>query len=371
MKTILYLNAVGEISGAERSLLAMLAALDRDLFTPVVAAPEGSLLRAVANLGIRTEPIPLMPLRRVASIEALWRTFSSLHGGWRQLNAIVERVKPDIIHANSTPAMLYLLRVRGAPAVWHVRDLVPLGIAGPLLYKRASRVAVISSAVRAEVQQYSGGQEKSVLLQPAVDTEHFHPHEDKAALREKLGLPAGLPLLGMVAQFVPWKRHQLFLDALAKLPDRPWHAVLAGADLHHDETYSTMLKHRLTTPQFSGRVSWLPWQEDAAPLLASLDVCVLTSEREPFGRVLAEAMACGVPVVAIDDAGPRDIVCPEETGLLCPPDDLALAAAIARLLDNTDLRERMGRTARARVEECFSVARQRQMLVELYESIPA
>ena len=369
MKTILYLNAVGEISGAERSLLAMLVALDRAQFTPVVAAPEGALLREVAKHGIRTEPVPLMPLRRAASIEALWRTFSSLQGGWREINEIVDRVKPDIIHANSTPAMLYLLRVRGVPAVWHVRDLVPLGIAGPLLYKRASRVAVISSTVRDEVQQYGGGEDKSVLLQPAVDTGHFRPYEDKAALRKQLGLPADLPLLGMVAQFVPWKRHNLFLDALARLPECPWHAVLAGADLHHDETYCTLLRHRLTTPQYAGRVSWLPWQEDAAPLLASLDVCVLTSEREPFGRVLVEAMACGVPVVAIDDAGPRDIVIPEEHGLLCPPDDLAIAAAISRLLDHANLRATMGRAARARVEELFSVEGQRNALSELYTQI--
>ena len=369
MKTILYLNAVGEISGAERSLLAMLAALDRGRFTPVVAAPEGGLLRAVAALDVRTEPVALLPLRRAASIEAMWRTLSSLQCGWREISAIVNHVRPDIIHANSTPAMLFLLRVRGMPAVWHVRDLVPLGIAGPLLYKRAARVAVISSAVRGEVLRYGGGQDKSVLLQPAVDIGQFHPRDDKPALRAGLGLPADPPLLGMVAQFVPWKRHHLFLDALAKLPERPWHAVLAGADLHHDETYSTLLKHRLTTPTFAGRVSWLPWQEDAAPLLASLDVCVLTSEREPFGRVLAEAMACGVPAVAIDDAGPRDIVAPEETGLLCPPDDLALAAAISRLLDDPGLRQRMGRAARARVEERFSIKGQREALTALYEGV--
>lgn len=369
MKTILYLNAVGEISGAERSLLAMLAALDRDRFTPVVAAPEGALLQAVAALGVRTEPVALPPLRRAASIEAMWRTFASLQSGWSRINALIKRVKPDIIHANTTPAMLFLVRVRGIPAVWHVRDLVPLGIVGPLLYRRAARVAVISPAVREEVRQYGGGQDKSVLVQPAVDTAHFHPREDKAALRAALGLPVDPPLLGMVAQFVPWKRHHLFLDALAKLPDRPWHAVLAGADLHHDETYSTMLKQRLTAPAFAGRVSWLPWQEDAAPLLAALDVCVLTSEREPFGRVLVEAMACSVPVVAIDDAGPRDIVTPEETGLLCPPDDLAIAAAISRLLDDVTLRERMGRAARIRVEERFSIEGQRKALSELYEMI--
>jgi len=369
MKTILYLNAVGEISGAERSLLAMLHALDRDRFTPVVAVPEGALLREVAARGIRTEPVALMPLRRAASIEALWRTFSSLQGGWQQVNDVLARVKPDIVHANSTPAMLYLLRTRGVPAVWHVRDMVPLGMVGPLLYKRAARVAVISSAVRDDVAQLAQGQEKCVLLTPAVDTGHFHPREDRLTLRADLGLPIDLPLIGMVAQFVPWKRHDLFLDALAALGERSWHAVLAGADLHHEEEYCVALRRRLTMPLFAGRATWLPWQDDAARLMAALDICVLTSEREPFGRVLVEAMACGVPVVAMDDAGPRDIVVPEETGLLCLPDSLAIAAAISRLLDDPALRVRMGRAARARVEERFSVAGQQQALTDFYEKI--
>jgi glycosyltransferase involved in cell wall biosynthesis len=369
MKTILYLNGVGEISGAERSLLAMLEALDRGRFMPVVAAPAGALLRAAAARGARVEPVALGPLRRPDSAGALWGTLSALRDGWRQVNEVIARVRPDIAHANGTPAMLYLLRARGVPAVWHVRDLAPLGPAGPPLYRRAARVAVISTAVRQAVEGFARGGEKCVLLPPAVDTAHFQPAADKAALRARLGLPLEVPLLGMVAQFVPWKRHGLFLDALEKLADRPWHAVLAGADLHHDEAYCASLRRRLESPPLAGRVTWLPWQEDAAPLLGALDLCVLTSDREPFGRVLIEAMACGVPAVAMDDAGPRDIVVPEETGLLCPPDAQAIATAISRLLDDADLRDRLGRAARTRVEERFSVAGQREALTELYDGI--
>jgi len=365
MKTILYLNAAGEISGAERSLLAMLDALDRGRFTPVVAAPDGALLHEAAARGARIEPVALKPLRR----GAWWQTFSALGDGWRQVNALIARVRPDIVHANSTPAMLYLLRMRGVPAVWHVRDLAPLDLAGPLLYRRAAGVAVISTAVRDLVTQCARDENKCVLLLPAVDTVQFHPVENKALLRARLGLPVDQPLIGMVAQFVPWKRHGLFLDALAALEDRPWHAILAGADLHHDEAYCAALRRRLASPPFAGRVTWLPWQQDAAPLMAALEICVLTSEREPFGRVLIEAMACGIPAVAMDDAGPRDIIIPEETGLLCPADPSAIATALARLLDDPFLCDRLGRAARTRVEERFSLEGQQERLSELYAEL--
>lgn len=320
------------ISGAERSLLAMLDALDRTRFTPVVAAPDGPLLREVAARGVRVEPVALPPLRRAS----FPRLLGNLRAGWARVRETVARVQPDIIHANGTPAMLYLLRARGVPVVWHVRDLAPLGVAGHLLYRRAARVAVISSAVREDLRRYAGNDDKCVLLPPAVDTARFCPCPDTAALRAQRGLPAGVPLLGMIAQFVPWKRHHLFLDTLELLGDRPWHAVLAGADLHHDEAYCQSLRDRLAEPPLRGRVTWLPWQDDAAPLLAVLDISVLTSEREPFGRVLIEAMACGMSVVAMDDAGPRDIVVPGETGILCRADAREIAGACARLLDNAD-----------------------------------
>jgi len=365
MKTILYINAVGDISGAERSLLAMLDALDFGRFTPVLAAPEGTLLREAAARGVRVEPISLRPLRRAAA----WHALSALRDGWRQVSDLIARVRPDVAHANGTHAMIHLLSAREVPVVWHVRDLAPLGIIGLLLYKHATRVAVISSAVRDRVNAFTSDDEKCILLPPAVDTAHFRPAADKAVPRARLGLPAGVPLLGMVAQFVRWKRHHLFLDALAGLSDRPWHAILAGADLHHNEKYTASLRRRLAALPFAGRVTWLPWQQDTAPLMSSLDLCVLTSDREPFGRVLIESMSCGVPVVAMDEAGPRDIVMPGQTGLLCPPDAAAIAGAITRLLNDNEQYKRMSLAGRARVEERFSIKGQRKALNELYEQV--
>ncbi|HOF87144.1 MAG TPA: glycosyltransferase [Armatimonadota bacterium] len=369
MRTVLYLNAVGEISGAERSLLALLEALDRDAWRPVVAAPEGTLLREAHARGAAVMPVALAPLRRPRAPAAGLALLGALHAGWREVAAVVRTVQPDLLHANTTAAMCYALRVR-VPRIWQVRDLVPLGAPGAVLYRQAARVAAISAAVRAALLPYADdGGEKIRPLPPAVDTARFHPAADTSPLRTALGLPADVPLIGLIAQLVPWKRHGLFLDALERLLQRPWHAVLAGAELHGDRAYADRLRARVAAPPLAGRVSWLPWQADAAPLLAALDILALTSEREPFGRVLIEALACGVPAVAVADGGPTDILRPDETGLLVPPDAAALADALAALLADPARRAALGAAGRADVEARFSVTRQRAALAALYDEV--
>ncbi len=367
MHTILYLNAVGEISGAERSLLAMLDALDRTCWSPVVAAPDGSLLAEAARRGARVLPLRLQPLLRPRTLPAAWSMMRSLRGGWRAVANAVAAGTVDLVHANSTAAMLYTLRLRGVPVVWQVRDLAPLGPWARLCYRRAAQVAVISQAVQQHLRRFSRDDHKISLLSPAVDTAHFLPAGDRQAVRRDLGLPEDETLIGLVAQFVPWKRHHLFLDVLEVLADRPWHAVLAGADLHHDAAYLASLHARLARPPLAGRVSWLPWQTDPAALFGALDLCVLTSQREPFGRVLAEALACAVPVVAVDEAGPREIIRHGATGLLAPAAPAPLAAAIAALLDDAALRAALGAAGRESVRQHYSLPVQRVALTTLYQ----
>lgn len=366
MKTILYLSAMGEISGAERSLLAMLDALDRDAWLPVVAAPAGPLLAEVELRGVRALPLPVAPLRRPHTLSAAWVGWGTLQRGWRAVAAAVATTEAALVHANTTPAMLYALHAPRVPVVWQVRDLAPLGHWAALCARRAAQVAVISTAVRRQLLRYAR-EEQLTLLPPAVDTAHFQPAADRRALRRALGLPADGPLLGLVAQFVPWKRHHLFLDVLESLADRPWHAVLAGADLHHDQAYLASLQARISKPPLAGRVTRVEWQSDPAPLIAALDLCVLTSQQEPFGRVLIEAMACGVPVVAVDEGGARDIVLPGATGLLAPAERGALAEAVTTLLDDTPCRAAFGAAGRARAEELFSLSAHRAALSALYQ----
>jgi UDP-N-acetylglucosamine:LPS N-acetylglucosamine transferase len=169
MNTVLYLNASNGISGAERSLLAMLDALDRTRWQPLVMAPEGPLLREVARRHIATIPAPLTPLTRPRDAGAYREMLQRLHTGWQAVSAVALQVAPAVLHANTTTAMLYAARLPRIPCVWHVRDLAPLGTLGRWLYRRAARIAVISTAVQQSLVRYArdGGQ-KILLLPPAI-----------------------------------------------------------------------------------------------------------------------------------------------------------------------------------------------------------
>ena len=103
---------------------------------------------------------------------------------------------------------------------------------------------------------------------------------------------------------------------------------------------------------------------------AAADVCVVPSHYEPFGLVAIEAMASGTPVVASDVGGLQFTVVPEETGLLAPPkDDAAFAVAIDRILSDTAFRNRLGSSARQRVEDMFSWEGVAKQLGELYTKL--
>ena len=114
----------------------------------------------------------------------------------------------------------------------------------------------------------------------------------------------------------------------------------------------------------------LGFRSDVAALMAACDIFVLPAPAEPFGLVLIEAMAMGKPVIAAAAGGPLEIVADGETGLLFEPGDAAsLAAAMRRLLENPDLRQRMGQAGRRRYEEMFTAQRMAENMAAVYESM--
>ena len=100
------------------------------------------------------------------------------------------------------------------------------------------------------------------------------------------------------------------------------------------------------------------WRSDAGDIVAASDVVILTSDGEPSGRVILEAMAAGRPVTAFDSGGTREMVVEGKTGLLVSGADVeALAGAFRRLGGDAELREAMGRAGAARARETFSLER--------------
>ncbi len=183
-------------------------------------------------------------------------------------------------------------------------------------------------------------------------------------------------LLGVVAQLSPWKGQDTAIEALRLLSaeDIDAHLLLIGsakfvarATRFDNEAYVARLHRLIADAGLEDRVSWLGEREDVPELVRALDVLLLPSWEEPFGRALIEAMALGVPVVSTNVGGPPEIVEDGREGFLVPPrDPAAWAASIRRVAESATLASEMGEAGRLRVKQSFTVEHQTAAMLAVY-----
>lgn len=244
------------------------------------------------------------------------------------------------------------------------------------MYRSASAVVAISEATREVIARDCGADEKCRVIHNGLSIDSIEQRLAESRPREELGLSEATPLAGMVAQLVPWKGHRHFLTAVGLVAEQLPGArfLIVGADLFGDHAEYEAELHQLARELgIEDKVTFTGYRQDALSLINALDVLVLPSENEPFGRVLLEAMACAKPVVAFDSGGPREIVVEQETGYLVPPEsaeDLA-EAAVRLLLDRPAARE-MGEKGKQRLRDEFSGQKHAEEIEKLYlELLPA
>lgn len=186
-----------------------------------------------------------------------------------------------------------------------------------------------------------------------VDLRRFHPGVP-GGLRAELGIPDGVLLIGVVAVLRSWKGHGYLLEALSLLVKGGIRARLAIAG---DGPARAYVNQRIAELGLREDVHCLGHREDVPGLLASMDVVALASTaHEGVPQVVLQAQAMAKAVVGTRVGGIPEVIEDGVTGLLVPPcDPKALAAALSRLLADSGLRERLGASARRRVESQNSV----------------
>jgi len=194
-------------------------------------------------------------------------------------------------------------------------------------------------------------------LPPFLDAAAYRTSERgpaRAALAARLGLapePPWLTAVAMMRRDDKLRSYQLLGQALQGLLDRDWRLIVVGDGTARAEVEAALAP-------LGGRVAWAGAMEpDALPeIYAAADLCVWPAIGEAYGMALLEAQASGLPVVAGAHGGVPAIVADGHTGLLTPPGDAdAFAAAVARLLDDTNLRLAMGSAARDRIGRCHDI----------------
>jgi glycosyltransferase involved in cell wall biosynthesis len=381
---ILFYNHTGQVSGAERLLLLILARLDRQRFEPTLVCPEqGSLRQLARDQGVPVEAAIALNARFTWRVERLPRYLKSFLDVILQFRRTVRDVNPDLIHANSTRAGLVATAATvglGTRVVWHLHDLLPKHPISTLIRIFAglsSRTSVI--AVSEAVAKNFRGRCSSLLtnrvsvILNAIDLKKFEPdYGSRRTIRKELRLREHDPLIGIVGQLTPRKGQlellRAFSSALPKIP----HTVLlvAGAPLfNRDGEYLETLKRTALELGIGNSVRMLGARSDIDVIMQALDVLVVNSKAEPFGLVILEAMACGTPVIAAAVDGIPEIIEHRTNGWLVPAqDEEALSEAIVNLSRRPELRARLAEAGRKHVAQHFSADRYLAELQAFYSA---
>ena len=370
----LYVITRMNVGGPARHLLALTAALRELGHETLIAfgtpepgegeiAPEGE-----PSMRIATLRRPLDPASDQRAITELTR--------------LITRYRPDVVHTHMAKAGALgrsaAHRVKGPKVVHTFHGHVLEGyfaspsnsafvVAERRLAKRTDALVAVSSSTRDDLLALGIGRPEQWRVLPlALDLEPIRRSRiDPAEARRSLGLPTGVPLVGIVGRLVPIKNHVLFLDAARRVLERVPAAtfVIAG-----DGELRPMLEAEAES--LGDRVRFLGWVKELPALYAALDVVALTSLSEGTPVALIEAAAAGRPVVATDVGGVSEVV--EAGGYLAPSGDGgALADAIESLLADPTLRARMGAAGREGLADRYSAERMGTAMAELYRELLA
>jgi glycosyltransferase involved in cell wall biosynthesis len=375
---VVFVDHVALLSGGEIALLRLLPELSKHVDVTVLLGEEGPLLDRLRDKGISVEVIPLAPrvrdLRREsvrpASIDV--RALATLPPYVLRLRRRIRELEPDLVHTNSLKAALYggiAGRLAGVPTIWHIRDRVsPDYLPRPAvqLVRLVSRV--LPSAVIANSHETMSTLPRrwrsDVLYNPVVPDSVRATGDSTEETRASL-------TIGMIGRLAPWKGQDVFLDAFAEaFRGTDVRGRLVGSALFGEDGYAASLEAQAERIGIASQVQFRGFREDVWSELRELDVLVHCSVRpEPFGQVVLEGLAAGVPVVAANAGGPAELITNGVDGILTRLGSVGeLAAALRRLADDSDLRTRLSAAGRRRSLE-FTPERAVTHLLAIYERL--
>ncbi|HEV7744992.1 MAG TPA: glycosyltransferase family 4 protein [Pyrinomonadaceae bacterium] len=401
---IVFLNPSGQMGGAEVALLDMLASLREaapELTLELIVSDGGSVATRAAALGVVTTVLPFPASlsrlgdaslagpnsngsNRLQLLRQLAFANPGIAGYVSRLRKLLRQRRPDVIHSNGFKMHLLgaMARPRGVPLVWHVHDYVQsrpfMAALLKVFRKRCSLAIVNSNSVGQDLKAVCGDAFPIQTIYNGVDTKVFSPSGERLDLDFLSGLPPAEPgtiRVGLLGTLARWKGHETFLTALSLLaPDIPVRGYVIGDALYQTDGSQTSLAELQDIARrlgISSRVGFTGFVAEPASAMRALDVVVHAStQREPFGLVIVEAMACGRAVVIGEAGGAAELIDVGENALGHTPGDAAqLAERITQLATDPELRARLGAAGRATAEQRFNRTRLAGELAPIYESL--
>ena len=365
---VLLVCEFGNLNGAERSLLSTIDQLNGAVNYSAVVPKSGELTEEFCRRHIPVYTLDWKSGGSNRSIDDLRKDFSEILQDYKR------RTESDfLVHANSLSSSRMtgpVCRQEQIPSLGHIRDIIKLSRQTIADLNCHKYLACVSFATKAYHVNQGLDEKKAVVLHNGVDISVFYPSKDK-----KTNAPLKV---GTAGQISLRKGMDVFIQAAEILEQRGiqlQYEIAGSRQSSKQETIELENKLIQSAAAFpDGRFSLKGQMPDLANWLRSLDIYVHTARQEPLGRVLLEAAATGLPVVATDIGGTKEIFCQTDSNaksaILIPTDDAQTAAtAIEKLVFDIELRNQLGKQVREIALTRFSVQQASKNLLNLYNSV--
>ena len=310
----------------------------------VVCRPEAEIRHKAGEAGVPVHPMPIRSSFDPAAVAGMIRLF--------------RREKVDVVNTHSGKDSWVgsiAAKVAGVPLLLRTRHIsVPVRRGWyNLIYRWPDGYVTTGEMIREHLIGVGISPDRVVSIPTGVDVDRFSPDVPGAAVRAEFGIGRGEPLVSVIGVLRSWKRHDVFLEAVRLLRERgsPVRGLVVGEGPQRER-----IAGEIAGKDLARAVRMTGYRRDIPEIVAASDVIVLPSDRfEGVPQVILQSLAMGRAVVASPIGGIPEVVHHEKTGLLCPVGDpSAFADAIARLLAEPELRERLGATGRELVLSRYS-----------------
>lgn len=368
---ILLVSHSSELLGAQQSLLYILQYINTDRFTPLVICPrKGPLVQEIEKLGFRVEVVPMQ--RWLFSgfnlLKELVKPVFQLYSIFKIL-FLIKKYDIDLIHINTIVNFeaAVAARIAKKPCVWHIREILKdnpglrtfIGVSNiyKTVYALSDKIICISKAVKCKfLENIKYDIPKIEVVYNAVDIGKF-TGVCGDTFRGEFGIRQDTFLAGVVGNIEERKGHTDLLYAIKSIAQKNGRLkdlkfVIVGDG---DPEYIAKLKQTVKELDINDYIIFTGFYKGIPAVMAALDLLILPSWEEPFGRVVIEAMAAGKPVIGTNAGGVPEIIEDGKTGILIPSrDPRAMSEAMDKLLKDRKLAQWMGEEGRKRVMKYFT-----------------